>query len=280
MTAGCSIGSGRALTAVALILLFALLACGCSAKGKVRAEQPPEAKAADGGSMQGNQGAVVSSEGASPFDDDPFAKEDDGDEIEDPIETVNRGTFWLNDKLYTWLFKPTVKVYRFFVHEKIRQSVSNVITNVTEPVYVANSLLQGDMDSASRETVRFAVNTTLGIGGIFDVARDYGELPVRSEDFGQTLGVWGAGHGFYLVLPILGPSSLRDGVGTVTDYAFAPSTYADLTLMERAGIKATDYINEFSLDKDTYEAVVKQSIDPYVTIRNGYFQRRRALVEK
>lgn len=264
----------RFLLLACLLSAFAALLGGCAGKGAVR---PVEERQ---GSMQGASGEVaVASGDASPFDDDPFAREEDP-EISDPIETVNRGTFWLNDKLYTWVFKPTVRVYRFFVHEKIRQSVSNVFTNISEPVYVANSLLQGKVENASRETVRFAVNTTIGVGGLFDVARDYGELPARPEDFGQTLGVWGADHGFYLVLPVLGPSSLRDGVGTVTDYAFTPSTYADLTLLERAGIKTTDYLTEFSLDKDTYEAVVKQSLDPYVTIRNGYSQRRLAAVGK
>lgn len=271
-------GSGRVfrlVLAAMLGLALAALLGGCAGKGQARAEK--ERQAAEGGFVQGAAGEVAATEGASPFDDDPFAKEEEP-EISDPIEPVNRGTFWVNDKLYTWVFKPTVRVYRFFVHEKIRQSVSNVFTNLYEPVYVANSLLQGKFDNASRETVRFAVNTTIGVGGVFDVARDYGELPARPEDFGQTLGVWGAGHGFYLVLPVLGPSSLRDGVGTVTDYAFMPSTYADLTLLDRAGIKTTDYLTEFSLDKDTYEAVVKQSLDPYVTIRNGYSQRRQAAV--
>ena len=264
---------------VAAFLLMALLASGCARKGEVRPDAP--GTHASTSEAQGGQVEVsVADSGASPFDDDPFAKETAVEETPDPIEPVNRGVFWVNDKLYTWLFKPTVKVYRFFVHEKIREGVANAIINLTEPVYIANDLLQLKIGAATDETVRFAVNSTIGLGGVMDVAKDKGGLPRKAEDFGQTLGYWGAGHGFYLVLPILGPSSMRDGIGTVTDYAFTPSTYMDLTLLERAGIKGVDYINDFSLDKDTYEAVVKQSLDPYVTFKYAYLQRRKAQVEK
>lgn len=274
----------RSAAVAATLALVALLLLGCSGNRQVRVPQrdalaPGQSAELAPADAQG-AGASLSAEDKSPFDDDPFAQENDAEETPDPIEPVNRGLFWVNDKLYTWVFKPTVKVYRFFVHEKIREGVSNILSNATEPVYIANGLLQGKFSDAGRETFRLAVNTTLGVGGVLDVARNQGGVPRKSEDFGQTLGFYGGGHGFYLVLPVLGPTSLRDGIGTVTDFAFTPSTYMDLTLTERAGIKGADYLTEFSLDKDTYEAVVKQSLDPYATIKNAYLQRRKALVEK
>lgn len=280
MSAGLPLSVRMSRAALFSLLLAATLASGCAGNRQTREDGAvPPASASAYGSAAATEVSAPGDD-PNPFGEDPFAEEDNAVDTPDPIEPVNRGVFWFNDKLYTWVFKPTVKVYRFFIHEKIREGVGNVLGNLTEPVYIANGLLQGKLSDAGRETFRFAVNTTLGVGGALDVARDQGGVARKTEDFGQTLGTYGAGHGFYLVLPILGPSSLRDGIGTVTDYAFTPSTYMDLTLAERAGIKGVDYINEFSLDKDTYEAVVKQSLDPYATIKNAYLQRRKALVEK
>lgn len=266
------------LSTVSLILLgvMALWLSGC-ASAPTKAEGAKDRAAA---SAQADQGGDESG-GSALFDDDPFADEDESAiNAPDPIEPLNRGVFWLNDKLYFYVLKPVSKAYRFAVHEKIRTGVSNFFSNLTAPVSVANSLLQLDFEGAYKETSRFFINTMLGVFGVMDIAGEYGGLEKNQEDLGQTLGSYGLGHGFYLVLPVLGPSSLRDGMGTAGDYAFSPYTYSDLTLEETAGLKTLEVVNMLSLDKDTYEAVVRQSPDPYLTVRDIYLQRRRAQVEK
>ena len=216
-------------------------------------------------------------EGIDGFDDDPFAEESSSAQLADPIESFNRASFWFNDKLYFYLLKPVARVYRV-VPEQGRKSVSNFFSNLATPVRFANSLLQLKFNDAGRELGRLALNTTVGLGGLLDPAKSLG-MDKKEEDFGQTLGRYGAGQGFYLVIPFLGPSSLRDGVGRVADSFLDPMTYV-LDLPERIGAKAFDSVNYISLDKDTYESIKKDALDPYLFIRNAYAQRREALTNK
>jgi phospholipid-binding lipoprotein MlaA len=199
--------------------------------------------------------------------------------IADPIEPVNRGLFWVNDKLYVFLFKPVAKGWRAVAPEPARVCVGNFFTNLGAPVRFANDVLQLHPGAASDELARFVFNSTFGIAGLFDIAKSEGGVPPKEEDFGQTLGRYGAGHGFYLMLPVLGPSSLRDGVGRVGDYLLDPLNYlADGNVY--LGGKIAERENFLSLDKDTYEGIKHDSLDPYLTIRNAYVQRRQAQVEK
>lgn len=216
------------------------------------------------------------------FDDDWDADFDDWDApvklIADPFEPINRGVFWVNDKLYFYLFKPVARGYGAIVPRPARVSVTNFFNNVSTPVRVANALLQLNLTNVGTETYRFIVNSTIGIVGLFDPATSVAEVRRVPADFGQTLGKYGFGHGFYLVLPIVGPSSLRDGTGTFVDSFADPVRYAGLATEDIILIRVLDATNRLSLDRDTYEGIKRDAIDPYLFIRTAYAQRRLAQI--
>jgi len=217
---------------------------------------------------------------AEPFD--PFA--DDGADLQvaDPIEPVNRAFFWFNDKLYFYLLKPVARGYRI-IPEPARVSVDNLFSNLATPVRLANALLQLKINKAVSELTRFIVNSTLGVIGLFDPGKSWLGLEKADEDFGQTLGFYGAGNGFYLVLPVFGPSNLRDGIGRVGDYFVDPISsplYFELNSWEEYALKGLDTVNTLSLDKDTYEGIKKDSLDPYLFLRDSYTQYRSAKIGK
>ena len=206
---------------------------------------------------------------------------DDDDEIldvYDPLETFNRGMFWFNDKLYFYLLKPIARGYRWIAPEPFRVAVANVFSNLETPVRVINAGLQGKFGDAGNELVRFGTNSTLGILGMFDPAKQHFGIAKKDEDTGQTLGHYGIGPGPYLVLPFLGPSSFRDGVGRIAD------SYMDIVTHT---LENSDYyytvayraINKLSLDKDTYEGIKKDALDPYLFVRDAWAQYRKNLVE-
>ena len=198
--------------------------------------------------------------------------------ISDPFEPVNRGVFWVNDKLYFYMFKPIARGFRLVLPKPARISISNFFTNLATPIRAGNALLQFKFRAFGTEIYRFVINTTFGIGGLFDLAESVAGVRMTVEDFGQTLGFYGVGHGFYLVLPIVGPSSLRDGTGGFVDSFADPLRYADMHTLEYLGVKMFDAENRLSLDRDTYEGVVRDSLDPYLFIRAAYAQRRLAQV--
>lgn len=198
--------------------------------------------------------------------------------IPDPLEGWNRGVFWFNDKLYFYLVKPVARGYRYTVPKPARTSVKNFFSNLAAPIRVANALLQFKFKDFGNELYRFIVNSTLGIGGLFDPADSIAGIKRRDKDFGLTMGYYGIGHGFYLVLPIVGPSSLRDATGSVVDSFFDPAKYADLGTVEYLGVQTFKTINWLSLDPDTYEGVIRDALDPYLFIRAAYVQRRMAMV--
>src|SRR3990172_6946320 len=145
--------------------------------------------------------------------------------IADPLEPWNRAMFTFNDKFYFWVLKPVSKGYGAVIPEWGRVRVRNVFRNILMPVRFVNSLLQLKLKAAGVELVRFVANTAAGFGGMFDVAGDNPGLKAGNEDFGQTLGVYGIGDGFYIVWPFLGPSSLRDTAGLAGDYFLSPVSY-------------------------------------------------------
>lgn len=200
--------------------------------------------------------------------------DDDGQIIADPLEPVNRVIFGVNDKLYFYVLKPTARAYRV-LPQGMRVSVANFFSNLGAPIRMVNALFQFKLLDAGGELLRFGVNTTVGVGGLFDPARRYLGLREKDEDFGQTLGNYGAGPGFYLVLPVLGPSSARDGIGRLVDgNYFDPVVLVPDEAGEVVGLKALDTVTYLSLDKDTYEIVKRESLDPYTFIKNGYAQNR------
>ncbi|MEE8546521.1 MAG: VacJ family lipoprotein, partial [bacterium] len=172
------------------------------------------------------------------------------------------------------------RVYRI-VPEKARVSVSNFFSNVFTPIRFANALVQLKFRDAGTELGRLLINSTIGIGGLFDPAKNIYGIRKKSEDFGQTLGHYGIGQGFYLVLPIFGPSSLRDGLGDAVDaYYLNPINTLDLKDRDKYTLWALDQINALSLDRDTYEAIKRESLDPYVFVRDAYSQNRAGKVRK
>jgi phospholipid-binding lipoprotein MlaA len=204
--------------------------------------------------------------------------------IADPLEPVNRAFFHFNDKLYFWILKPVATGYKTVIPEDGRIGIRNFFSNVKTPVRLVNCLLQAKFKGAGNETVRFVLNTTIGIAGFFDPAKKTFKIEKHDVDFGQTLGIWGIGPAFYLDLPILGPSSLRDGIGYVVDLSFDPQTYlAYIYLVEEIVDYATwalDKVNETSLSLGEYENLKKAALDPYVALREAYTQYRQNLIKK
>jgi phospholipid-binding lipoprotein MlaA len=191
----------------------------------------------------------------------------------DPLEGFNRAMYTFNDVFDRYLLKPVAQGYRFITPDIVRTGIANFYSNLREPMTMVNNLLQGKVLEGTSDLGRVVVNTTIGIGGLFDVATHFG-LEKHEEDFGQTLGVWGVGEGPYLVLPILGPSNLRDGFGEIPDYYLYPTTYLDdqrvvWALFAGRMINRRSQLLEAS---DILDQAAGQ--DPYVFIREAYRQRR------
>lgn len=199
--------------------------------------------------------------------------------INDPIEPVNRVIFDVNDFLDRLLIRPLAELYRVMVPPPIRDRIASVLKNMGEPVVMANNLLQGEFTNAGTTLGRLVVNSTAGLGGMFEVASDIG-LPKQSGDFGQTLHVWGLGSGPYLVLPLLGPSNVRDAIGLGVDTIMSPWKYA---------VKAgdTQIQDTFTIADMTASALVRReaniegldalregSLDFYAQMRSVYRQYR------
>jgi phospholipid-binding lipoprotein MlaA len=200
-------------------------------------------------------------------------------EIADPIEPLNRVFFTFNDKLYFWVMKPASNLYAFFVPEWGRVRVRNAFSNIKAPIRLVNALLQLKMHTFGVELSRFILNSTVGIGGLFDIASRHPELVVGEEDFGQTLGSYGIGNGFYLLWPILGPSSLRDSVGLAGDYFLNPVSYITPT-GDYIAVRSGEEINDTSLRIGEYEDFKEAAIDPYISMRDAYTQYRRNKVRE
>ena len=190
----------------------------------------------------------------------------------DPLEGLNRILFAINEFLDTVVFQPAAATYRVILPEFVRDSIRSFLRNVKTPVVLANDLLQGSWDRAESTVMRFLINTTIGIGGLYDAADEMG-YAYHDEDFGQTLGVYGVGNYPYLVLPILGPSSARDGVGTLVDTYLDPLTYfaGDDVLLARRGVSGIDLR---ARNIENIEELKRDSIDFYARIRSIYMQRR------
>ncbi len=208
--------------------------------------------------------------------EDPFSDEgiDEQEQIEvaDPLEPWNRLMFQFNDRLYFWVLKPVAKGYSFVFPQDARVAIRNFFHNLFTPIRLVNDVLQGKLDRAAKELARFCVNTTAGVFGFNDVAARELNLKVPDEDFGQTLGHYGIGHGFYIVWPVLGPSSLRDTFGLIGDLILDPLSYlnAEQSLMMRSVYT----INTTSLKIGEYEDLKKGALDPYISVQDAYLQYR------
>lgn len=193
---------------------------------------------------------------------------------DDSLESFNRGMFAFNEVIDNILIKPVATGYRAITPEPIRDRIGNAADNLTEPLSMVNAFLQGDVDRGMQSLFRFLINSTIGLAGIHDVAREAGIAP-REEDFGQTLAVWGAGEGDYIVLPILGPSTGRDAFGRLVDIFLDPVNIP----LERNQILykslGTGLVARERL-LDPIDDIYATSLDPYASFRSIYLQRRNA----
>ncbi len=200
--------------------------------------------------------------------------------IADPLEPFNRAMFHFNDKLYFWVLKPVAQGYGAVVPKAVRSGVKNFFSNIASPIRIVNCALQANFSCTAREIGRFAINTVWGIGGFLDFASDNAiKLPKQDADFGQTLGVYGIGQGFYIHWPIFGPSSPRDTVGMIGDMFLHPVTYLDDSLVA-TGIRTYEKVNAVSLSIGDYESLKEAAVDPYVSIRDAYVQYRWNMVRE
>ncbi len=201
-------------------------------------------------------------------------------EIADPLEPFNRAMYHFNDKLFFWVLKPVAQGYGKVVPEAARVGVSNFFANLAFPIRFVNCLLQANFEGAAAELGRFTINTLWGVGGFLDPASNKDiNLSQRNEDFGQTLGSYGLGQGFFINWPLFGPSSPRDTVGLVGDAFLTPYTYLS-PWYAGAGTRGYDMVNDTSLKIGDYESLKGAAIDPYVAIRDAYVQYRLKKVNR
>ena len=201
----------------------------------------------------------------------------DFDRLNDPLEPMNRTIHKMNQRLDKALIKPIAVTYNFIIIKPIRELITNILRNLQEPLTLVNDILQGEGKRAATTFGRFVTNSTLGIGGTFDVAVGM-NMHRHTEDFGQTLGAWGVGEGPYLVVPFLGPSTIRDSVGQIADIYMNPTSIA----IDQANVKGLGliYRGAGALDSrarniDTLRELEASSIDLYATMRSAYRQNRR-----
>lgn len=212
---------------------------------------------------------------------DEFDEFDDHDviEINDPLSGYNRFMTQVNDTILIWFVKPVALTYSFIVGEPLRQSIANFFDNLGFPVRFVNNVLQLKTNQTGIEIARFGVNTTIGVLGFFDPARSWLELYPCPEDFGQTLAYYGVGRGFHLVLPLLGPSNLRDAIGKVPDYFLDTVIFIDKREI-RLAVNGLKLVNMASLHIHEYEALRSDAVDLYILLRNAYEIKRLKDIEE
>ena len=208
-----------------------------------------------------------------------FETETYDDEIYDPLEGFNRAIFKFNDVADRIILEPVARGYRK-LPSPMQSGISNFLSNLRMPLVIVNQLLQGQVQNSAESTGRFVVNTTAGVVGLFDVAENIG-LEEKDEDYGQTLATWGVGDGFYVVLPIFGPSNLRDTAGLLLTAATDPVNAYAVTEGEGWVVPIRTTIN--AIDRrskiiDEVNALRNNSIDYYAAVRSSYYQNRKAAI--
>ena len=261
-----------------LTILAALLpGCGQNNKKHISTnQQNPFALAA-------NENSNPSKANKPSFDEDfelleeEFARKEPN--IADPLEPWNRLMFNLNDILYFWVAKPCAQTCKKVVPSPVRLGIRNFFQNLTTPVRYVNCLLQGKGKKAGNELDRFIINSTAGVLGFGDPAADrYGKKPAQ-EDLGQTLAALGLENGFYLVWPLLGPSTLRDSAGKVGDIFLNPVFYVKPS-ETRLGISVGKRVNESTFHIGEYESFKESALDPYIALRETYIQYRNKKISE
>ena len=259
-------------TAVRNLVLFWILTGLVSLpQNAVRAENPAAA------SQTKTEASSSSSQDEDDYEDE-YENAAEKIKIWDPLQKLNRYIFSFNDKMYFWVMNPVAKGYAKVLPSQVRICIKNFLNNAASPVTLVNSLLQGKFKASAKTLARFGLNTTFGLLGCFDPAQKDFSLEAEDEDLGQTLGRWGIGHGFYIVIPFLGPSSLRDGLCLWGDGYFNPIDYLDD--LEQYSVHALKAINTLSLNPGNYETLKKSALDPYDSFKDVYLQYREEKTKK
>jgi phospholipid-binding lipoprotein MlaA len=272
-------------TKACLIILSAVLIAGCAAS------KPPGPLA--GKNQSTRHLAPVASDIVAPAQaprapggDSPYAPPADDDfnliedqlaqqqvKVADPLKPLNRAMHNINDKLYFSVLRPVARACKKAVPKPARISIRNFFNNLTTPARYVSCLLQGKRKAAGTELHRFALNTTVGVLGFADPAQEKWKLAPTDEDLGQTLGKWGVGNGVYVVLPLLGPSTVRDTVGLIGGQLLNPVHYVEPTEVSLA-ISAGKIANENTFTIGRYESFKSAAVDPYTAMRQAYIQYR------
>lgn len=194
----------------------------------------------------------------------------------DPWAGYNRGMYKVNDAVDRATLKPVAKGYQAITPKWLRTGISNFFTNIGTPWVMLNELLQGKPGLMAQDTCRLVLNTVVGLGGFIDVAGKL-EMETHDEDFGQTLAVWGVPSGPYVVLPLLGPSTLRDGLGRIPDYFARPQRYANIDWKTDTAVSAVD-VTQTRESLLSLDDAIHQAYDPYGFVRDAWMQRREYLI--
>jgi phospholipid-binding lipoprotein MlaA len=251
------------------VAIFVLVAGTCLASGATAGELAGPPDAPTGGSAHAQ-------------DADPLFEEEDSADFEavapvgDPLEEGNRVVFGFNQKLDDWFWSPVTRAYRFVTPEIARVGIRRALHNLNTPVYVANHLLQLRLRDAGQALGAFALNSTLGVLGLFEPAKEAG-WESRPADFGQTLGLVGVGNGPYIVIPVFGPTTVRDGFGNAVDYFLQPLNYVlgvptQILWGGGAGLSLREEVS------DQLNALERSSVDFYAVMRSAYRQNRDQVV--
>ncbi len=219
--------------------------------------------------------AADNTQSASP----PISKSSTIEGNGDPLEPINRVVFKFNDLVYSFVLRPVSDVYRTALPKIARDGVRNVLLNLNAPFILINDVLQGEMNRAWNTSRRIFINSTIGFAGVYDAASDIWGISAHSEDFGQTLGVWGVGEGFYLVLPVFGPSNPRDTIGLISKSFLDPvSQYLDHIDEKDAilGRVLAVGIDQYSGTIDDLDRLKESSLDYYAAVRSIYRQKRNS----
>lgn len=273
------------LSRLAFSSAFVLLASACSMpqKNATTAAAPAPAPAPK---TKADKAAKAKADAAPVDEHDEYGEA--AVAVADPLERMNRGIFWFNDKLYLVLLRPVSKGYEVVFPKPVRKGINNAFENVKFPVRFVNSALQGKFKRAGQETGKFVVNTVAGVGGLLNISDKIPAIAhVPLEDTGQTFATWGIGHGAYLVLPFFGPSSVRDGVGLIGDYALNPVNWGifyhgghdwehDWTVIPPSANTIRSLPDQLSI----YDAATKEAVDPYLSVRSTYVQNRKDAAKK
>ena len=283
---------------ILMILFLAIGFGGCagnakSTKTEEGVESGPDIQLAESEDGFISEGQGNESEFLDPFDESGHAQVKDYD----PLEPVNSAVFEFNYRLDKYVVKPAAKVYNFFIPPDVQQSFSNVFQNIRFARRLLNNLFQAKFQGAGIELSRFLINSTLGVGGLFDPAGIMFELKTPQEDLGQTLGTYGVGPGPFLMIPFFGPFTLRDGIGFIGDNFLDPFNWFVLPYInidsipqltqDRStirigvfGLTVGEAVNARSLTLEKFQGVEEGTLDLYGAVRNAYLQQRLKAIQE